>query len=277
MRRIFYAVPLKGRMPHWQVANLLDISRTRFNGCSVSVRILEGAPVNQARNELVQHARDEKFDELVFTDADLAITPKHLDQILTHDVPVVCGLYGHRCFTPTLFHVEPFDRALGVRADGLMRVRQSAIGFSKIKLGVFDQLQERNPDRCGRLTDRAGGTKRVWEFFPFELVGPNTPAARLKAIETLLEGGDADLISKIRDAVSTQYLEENTHMSEDYNFCRLCHEAGIEVYLDIKLIVQHASEEMLPIPTAALVDALDEPWRQSELAIIRRKDQGPKP
>lgn len=273
MRKIFVGYPVKGQFSVQQTRNMIDISRTRFHDCEIKLRILEGVPINQARSELVQNAYDEGCSEIVMIDADLGVGPKELGRILSHDEDVVCALYCHRSLN-CLWHVQPTSPPSEERPDGLLRVKQSAVGFSKIKLSVFDKLKVANPDRIGQLTERIGGNRLVWEFFPFELVGLNTPASRLNTIKeickTLSDQGDVHGMvnkwaEKILSVINTTYLADNYHVSEDFNFCRLCSESGIPIYTDTQLIVQHKTEVDLPIPTAHLAELMREGWRQTEL------------
>lgn len=271
MRKIFVSYPVKGQFSVQQTRNMIDISRTRFPDCELKLRILEGVPINQARSELVQNAYDEGCSEIVMIDADLGVGPKELGRILSHDEDVVCALYCHRSLN-CLWHVQPTNPPSEERPDGLLRVKQSAVGFSKIKLSVFDKLKVANPDRVGQLTERTGGNRLVWEFFPFELVGLNTPSSRLKEIIGLCENwhtkssfDSPDLVESVLRAAKTHYLADNYHVSEDFNFCRLCSESGIPIFTDTQLIVQHKTEVDLPIPTAHLAELMREGWRQAEL------------
>lgn len=277
MKKVFYGIPVKGEMPCWAVRNLIDIARTRFEGFNVVIRILEGSPVNVARNELAQCARDEKADFLVMQDRDLNVGVKEFGRLLSHDLnePIVCALYAQRGLS-TNWHVYPNKPPSPEEESGLMAMHHSAIGFSRIAMSVFDTLQSANPDRVGQLTDRGGGTKQVWDFFNFELVGLNTPASRLQSIISMCTDVDDSkwtalgLADKILATANTQYLAENMHYSEDIFFCKLCRDAGIPLKIDTKLIVQHATEVMLPIPTQQLQAMISEDWRQAELDQTQR-------
>lgn len=220
----------------------------------------------------MEYAREDKCEQIIMVDSDLDVGPPELGRLLTHDVPIVCALYPHRDLF-TNWHVQPFSKGEKVNEQGLMRVRQSAVGFSKIKLSVFDDLMKAYPDRVGQITNRSGGTKRLWDFFAFELVGMNTPSSRLADIRNLCDHFDLNqpasaLMDKVLSLANTQYLAENSHFSEDYFFCRLCVDAGIPIFLDTNLIAPHETGVKLPLPTTLLFDLLKEPWRQSELELI---------
>lgn len=282
MRRVLLFYPCKGAQPVWQARNQVSIARTNFPGCQILIRFLEGAPIQQARNEAVQMARDEKCGELVMNDSDLNLTPEILGRLLSHkNELIVCAPYAHRSLE-THWHIQPTNPPSQEEPSGLLKVKQSAIGCSKIRIEVFDRIQADNPDRLGMLTSRdSEGHNLIWEFFPFELVGLNTPTSRLKEMIELAcqlqKDGiantdlkiDARLIARqIHEIATMTFLADSHHVSEDYNFCRLATNSGIPIKVDTQIIVQHASEVFLPIATAQLKDMLAEPWRQNELSIL---------
>lgn len=206
---------------------MVNIARTNFPGCVIIIRVLEGQPIQISRNEGVQIAREEKCSEYVQVDSDLNLTPEFLARLLSHEnALVVCALYPHRSLS-TLWLVTAKQPPCKQEPDGLMEVKQSAVGCSKIRMEVFAKLQTDNPDRVGILTNRAGEAKPIWDFFGFELVGLNTPSSRLESIKALLEkrvdcrvpDDDQGLLTDIYNVAFTTYLADNLHVSEDYNFC----------------------------------------------------------
>lgn len=272
MRRILLFYPCKGSQSIWQARNQVNIARSSFPNCQVIIRFLEGAPIQQSRNEAVQIARDEKCPELVMCDSDLDLTQELLGRLLSHEHEmIVCAPYVHRSLE-THWHMMPTNPPSQEETSGLLKVKQSAIGCSKINLKVFDKIQADNPDRFGQLTSREGGHKGVWEFFPFELVGLNTAQSRIKEIISVCENWhpkssfDApDLVEQVLRAAKTHYLADNYHVSEDYNFCQMATASGFDIKVDTQLIIPHETAVMLPIPTEQLLDILKEPWRQAEL------------
>ncbi len=268
MRRILLACPLKGQLSSFFVKNLVETCRAIIPGVTLEFSFLEGAPVQQARNEIVDYARRNGFNELIQMDKDLDAGPEAVARLASHDVPVVCALYSKRSLD-TFWHVQTWSKTQKPHADGLLRVKQCAIGFSKIKLDVFDKLQTDNPDRLGILTDSGGIAKPIWEFFPMELVGPNTPAGRLAAIKELVGQNplamtpqdSANLLLDIQTVLTKSHSETNLHTAEDYSFCRMCRESDIPIMVDTQLTIQHETGVMLPIPTPQLEKMLDESWR----------------
>jgi len=262
IRRVILSVPLKGQLASYFVNNLISACRAVLPGVQLDFAFLEGAPVQQARNEICDQAVQGGYDEVVMLDKDLDVNVADLVRILRHDVPVVCALYPHRSLD-TFWHVRALPEVREPDAVGLMQVQQSAVGFCKIKVDTIKKLMADHPDRAGVLTETGGGSRLVHELFPMELVGPNTPAARLRAVEAAILKGDPQfLLADIDAALYQRHAEPNLHQAEDYGFCRLCAESGIPVYVDTKLIVQHEASVKLPISDEQLKRMLAETWRR---------------
>lgn len=271
MRRILLAVPLKGQLSSFFVKNLIETCRAIYPDIVLEFAFLEGAPVQQARNEIVDDARRRKFDELIFLDKDLDAGPEAVARILSHKYSlIVCALYCQRSLD-TFWHVQAWSKTQKPHADGLLRVKQCAIGFCKINLSVFDLLEANNPDRLGMLTTTGGATKPLWEFFPMELIGPNTPRGRLNRILGLVEeirategllSSTSQLAEKVFSyATETDISCENIHMAEDYGFCAMLRASDIPIHVDTHLTIQHESSVQLPIPTDQVLRMLQESWR----------------
>lgn len=102
------------------------------------------------------------------------------------------------------------------------------------------------------------------EFFPTELVGPNTAEARLQAIKKYLNDRLDDDISQdaLSNILTVKHPEFNLHTAEDYGFCGLCRQSGIPIHVDTRLIVSHEDAVLLPIASEQLVAMLKESWRE---------------
>lgn len=277
LRRILICTPLKGDIPSTYFKTSLQLATAKLPGLKLDWTLLEGPAVQMARNELVAHAREGKFDEMVFWDKDVTadsngenVTAGAFMRLLSHDKDIVCAPYSARSLS-THWHLQPIPGETPAE-DGLQRVSRACIGFSKIKLSVFDRIEARNPWRKAVLIDPNKSPKPVTEFFPMGVQGKNTPEYRLKQIQKLMEedfkSNDARM-ERIKRELDVQYDEPNLFAGEDYWFCDLAREAGIDIYLDTFLIMGHLGQTVLPIPTLKLVQGLNEPWRQEEIREIK--------
>jgi len=279
IRRILVATPLKGDIPSAYFKASLQLATASLPGIKLDWVFLEGPAVQMARNELVSYAREEKFDEMIFWDKDVIadadgenLTSGAVLRLLSHDKDIVCAPYSARSMS-THWHVQPIP---GETPDdkGLQKVARVCIGFSKIKMSVFDRIEAKIPWRKAVLIDPNHAPKTVTEFFPMGLQGKNTPEYRLKQIESLLsenfKSTDA-LVARLKRELELQYDEPNLFAGEDYWFCDLAREAGIDIHLDTMLVMGHMSRVSLPISTPGLFRALQEPWRQDEIRQIKAK------
>jgi hypothetical protein len=277
LRRILICTPLKGDIPSTYFKTSLQLATASIPGIKFDWTLLEGPAVQMARNELVAHAREQKFDEIIFWDKDVTaemdgdnVTASAIMRLVSHDKDFVCAPYSARSLS-THWHLQPIAGEKPAE-DGLQKVSRACIGFSKIKLSVFDRIEVRNPWRKAVLIDPNKAPKPVTEFFPMGVQGKNTPEYRLKQIEGLLKEdfkSHEALVQRIQREVDIKYDEPNLFAGEDYWFCDLAREAGIDIYLDTMLIMGHLGQTVMPVPTPKLIAALNEPWRQEEIREIK--------
>lgn len=242
----------------------------RLPGHKLFYSLLEGPAIQMARNQIVQYARKQNVDQVVMIDVDVDVPFEAFKRLMSHeDEEIVCGLYSRRTMD-THWHVHPLNDKEVENEKGLLRVYQSAIGLSKIKMSVFDKLEVAYPDRVGNLVEGGAAGEKVAEFFPMELMGKNTPGGRILAIKELLKCKNDDmdereLLALIEEAANKRHPESNQFIGEDYGFCCLARNAGIPIYLDTRLVLKHEGTAMFPIDTSQVMKMLNEPWRKSEV------------
>ena len=206
------------------------------------VTIGNDALVQRARQEICKIAMDAHVDKLLFVDADLAFTAADfLATVGCHDKLVVGGTYRKKTFDPLLnYNIkteievdvrnkcgEPSStpkgwkllKAIYADKDGLVPALHVPTGFMCIDCRVFDILKDKVPRY---VSDRRHNTKLLYskeeldplyvsEFFP---VG-----------------------------VRNHILE-----SEDWRFCSICRDYGIDVWLQTKAVCPHVSSLPLVFP-----------------------------
>ena len=275
-RRILIATPLKGDLPSAYFKTSLQMATARIPDVKLDWIVLEGPAVQMARNEIVAYAREQKFDELVFWDKDVLaeqhgenVTAGALMRLFGHDVDIVCAPYSARSLD-THWHIQTID-GVEPREDGLQEVVRSCIGFSKIKLSVFDRIEADNPWRKAVLIDPNKAPRPCTEFFPMGIQGKNTPEHRLNQIRAVF-GEDLSAsarLQRIERELNLVYDEPNLFAGEDYWFCDLARASGIKIWLDTLLVLGHSGKATLPIPTLKLFEMMREPWRQEEIKAIK--------
>ena len=276
-RKVLIATPLKGDIPAAYFKTSLQMATAAIPNVKLDWIILEGPAVQMARNEIVAYARSQKFDELIFWDKDVLaddhgnnVTAGALMRLIGHDKPIVCAPYSSRC-TETHWHIQTIDGEEPDK-DGLQKVSRACIGFSKIRLSVFDAIEAKNQWRKGTLIDPNKAPQPCTEFFPMGIKGKNTPEHRIKQINQIFADDKLSAsarLQRIERELNVSYDEPNLFVGEDYWFCDLAREAGYDILLDTMLIMGHSGKSTFPIPTLKLFEMLREPWRQDEVKALK--------
>ena len=277
-RRILLASPLRSAASARYIADIVAAMTTRIPDVSFSLRLVSGPVVHWARNELAHAVLAGPHDELLFIDADLPFTTDQLARLCSHHVPIVCGLYAART-------LDTAWTTKGIRGEepdenGLVKVAEAALGFSKITKSALQQIAENHPERSGLMTAHSQPPTIMQDFFPMGITGPNTPEARIENMKKLFatyanngmdpkQMGSRELqefINKIERLLTIRYPQISVYRSEDFLFCQMARASGLDVLLDSKLVLPHEDTVGLPLPTEQLERMLAEPWRQPDRA-----------
>ena len=157
MRRVVIATPVSGGIPVFYVRNLLQAISAKIENIGWIPMFMMGQAVHTARSEIVMEARKLKADELVFLDKDLDVNVNQMMRLLSHEhEDIVCAMYCKKTID-THWHVQGWSEEEEPDKNGLLRVKQAAIGFSKIRMSVFDRIAAKNPDRKGWLREVGSG------------------------------------------------------------------------------------------------------------------------
>ncbi len=192
--------------------------------------------VSRARQELAKAAIDRKYDRLFFIDADTAFTTDQFLAILDADKEVIGGTYMKKTLanpglnfnvsrevnqemlskfntTPTTLPGFEIFKKEYCTDNPIIKVNHVPTGFLCIKTTVLQKLSEKVPKYLAGVRD----SNKV--FYSKEEV---------EALQS------AELFP-----VSVQ---NGTLESEDWGFCRLCNENGIDVFLHTDIVVQHIGQ-----------------------------------
>ena len=102
--------------------------------------------VTQARNELAEEAvkayKDGKVTHIWFLDDDMMPLEGTLEKLLSHDLPVVSGLYYGRDLRPIMYELEPFRimERNEVQEHGLQQVDGVGFGCILIRADVLQAM-----------------------------------------------------------------------------------------------------------------------------------------
>jgi hypothetical protein len=107
-------------------------------------RVRGYAAIDQGRNQMATDALAAGFDETTWIDSDVSFDPAAVDQLRSHGLPIVCGIYPRKGMRALACHVPPETSQIvfGV-GGGLMELRYAGTGFLLVRRQVYRDIQER--------------------------------------------------------------------------------------------------------------------------------------
>ena len=274
--RVLIGTPLKGDVSPKYFQTALELLGRENPLYQFSHVFLAGTCVFGARDQLAMMAIDQNHDILLQWDSDLRPTVAHFKRLLEHmkTNDFVCMPYSKREHL-THWHFYPVDGA-DILETGLWEMEQAAIGFSAIKTKVFKDMMAKFPERGYWNKEQGTDAKRFYQFFPWEVHGPNTAEGKLAAIQALAKSfTDTEhqnwpmFWHDLNQVLGANDYSKNKMIGEDYGFCKKARAMGVRIFIDAKMVVQHVGECEFPIPSPDLVQMVSEEWRQDYFKQIR--------
>ena len=278
MKKILVASPVRGGLsPAYVRATIALLNSTLCRGKDAPYAIdfawTSGTSVAMARDEIANLFLKRGDDELVFWDIDLGVNDPQMmvsmfNRLLSHDVDIVGGAYVGHGF-PSKFHGAAHDTNQTILPNGLIKMAQIPLGFSKTKKEVFHKIKSAYPylEYVFKETEMEAPKAGMFEFFPNGVVGPNTGQGKVDRIRKIMgkwdDGAifDPEIALEIKSIIYDSNYSENVMLGEDFYFCRLAREAGVELFIDNNLIVPHSTDVRLPVKNQMLLNAIAEEWR----------------
>ncbi|WP_395753328.1 glycosyltransferase family 2 protein [Prosthecobacter sp.] len=210
--KLFLALPVyDGYDPHF-INSLLHLQAEQ--PCSMIIRPMIGdSLVSRARNSLAADFLASDATHLLFLDTDLIFTPEHIKRLLSHDEPIVAGLYPKK--QPELAWVCNVLPGEAPDARGLQRVKYIGTGCLLIRRDVLERMIAVHPE-CAYVTDAGQVQRTEHDLFP---VGP--------------------MFDPEQNA--TRYH------SEDWGFCRRALDLGYEIWADTRVALKHVGQCVYPL------------------------------
>lgn len=274
--RVLIVTPLKGDISRHYSKTLIELLNGQIEGFTLGHVFMTGNCVMGARDWGAYKLETEGWDKLVFWDADLNPTPADFVRLLAHPESFVCAPYCKR-EVETNWHFFPVTPETEIQPSGLWQMNQAAIGFSVIDKSVFARIKAAHPELTYTNQEQGVGKTQLQQYFPWQVVGPNSNLGKITALKKFLNGkmdrpfNGTELLIEISQIMDADDYKENLMQGEDYGFCRLARECGVEIWLDTKLVVPHLGECEFPIAHEDLVRMIAEPWRQDYWAEIRAR------
>ena len=150
-------------------------------------------------------ALNDGFDELLWIDSDVSFDPDAVEQIRSHQLPIVAGIYPKKGCRAIACEVLPETQEIVFGNEGgLVPIRYAATGFLLTQRRVYESIQQTlNLPLCNQ------GPVRGPAFYPF--FQPMT----------------------VPDTHGPWYL------GEDYSFCERARQAGFDIVADSSLRLFH--------------------------------------
>lgn len=218
--RLCLGLPVYGNYHAHFVHGLLRLVKNP--PCHLQLMPLVGdSLVSRARNRIAaQFMAAEKATHLLFLDTDLVFSVDHVARLISHDLPLVAGLYPKK--QRKLKWVVNTRSEFGEADEaGLQKVLYAGTGCLLIAREVFQAIREARPDL--RYDPDAGESDQL-DYYDYFKVGvhedPETGARR--------------------------------YLSEDWYFCQLARECGYDIVADTHVMLKHLGEIAYPLddPTA---------------------------
>jgi hypothetical protein len=174
---------------------------------------LNEALIQRARNDMASKAWLKGFDKILFIDADIAFKKDWITRLWQHDKLVVGGSYPKKALPIKInLNVMPADQTILQKKPDI----------------VMSDMVTLKAERG----DEKGLVKVLHVPTGFLMIDTKV----FSTLSTIVPGYDKTTYDFFPVTVNKQYgiLE-----SEDWGFCRLCQENGIDIHFDPDLICQH--------------------------------------
>lgn len=217
--KLFIGLPIYSQVPAFFLQSLLALQARKplltADGREIKVHIQmsQGDGVARSRNQLTADFIGGDFTHLLFIDCDLIFSAEHVIRIVSHNLPIVGGLYPKKQEGPiewvlnSLANTKPDE-------DGLHQVRYIGTGFMCIARRVIEKMIERFRLQI-EFTADYGKRRQEYDLWPM-------------GVYTYPDG-------------SRRYL------SEDWYFCQRWADLGGVIFADTRIIVKHVGPAIYPL------------------------------
>jgi len=102
------------------------------------------AAIDQGRNQMATDALMDGFEETIWVDSDVGFHPDAIDQLRSHNLPIVCGIYPQKGKRALACHIMPGTPSMTFGERGkLLELLYAGTGFLLIRREVYLTIQNR--------------------------------------------------------------------------------------------------------------------------------------
>lgn len=212
--RVFVALPVYGGYHAQFVPCLARLIQSPPQNATFQIHANPGdSLVSRSRNRLAAQFLRSDCTHLLFLDTDLIFSSDQIGRLISHDLPLVCGLYPKKqtelawvCNTRADFGPADPD-------SGLQRILYGGTGCMLIRRDVFEKIAKVFPD-IAYDPDDGEDPGLYHDFFK---VGVCVAQGRRR------------------------------YLSEDWFFCEMAMQCGIRVMMDTRVVLKHVGEAVYPL------------------------------
>lgn len=238
--KLFIGLPIYAQVPAFFLQSLLALQACKpiftADGREIKITIgmSQGDGVARSRNQLSADFLATDCTHLLFIDCDLIFSPQHVVRIVSHDVPLVGGLYPKKQDTDEIEWVLNSLPDTEPDASGLQAVRYIGTGFLCVQRPVFQMMIDHLGAQI-EFTADYGKRRTEHDFWPMGVY---------------------------------QYPDgTRRYLSEDWYFCQRWLDLGGKVLADTRVLIKHLGPAVYPTlqQEAALMRSLDRQSQQDRL------------
>jgi glycosyltransferase involved in cell wall biosynthesis len=188
--------------------------------------IMNESLITRARNELVHWFLENKYDYLMFVDADIGFDETAVLQLLAADKDVVCGLYPKK-------EID-WKQVSKAAREGKDNLQDYGGSF------VFNMIgnDDAETDETGTFEVRHGGTGfMLIKRGVFEHLMPHVPTYRTSTHKDPETGEYLKPLTY--EFFSTSIDASGALLSEDYHFCELFRKHGGKIHMNPFIKLEH--------------------------------------
>jgi hypothetical protein len=150
LQSIFIGTPAMDRRVHVDYVESLLLSQSALQRANIGFRthfVLQDSLVMQARNQILAEFRASDATDLIFIDSDIGWEVGGLLRLISHNVPIVAGLYRRK--EETVSYTVQFSDPHAVkrnRENGLIEATRVGAGFLRLQRNAIERMIAAYPD-----------------------------------------------------------------------------------------------------------------------------------
>jgi hypothetical protein len=203
--------------------------------CDAALRTLEqrGYPVrrvggfsavDQGRNQMASEAVHEGFAETMFIDTDIGFEADAVEQLRSHKLPIVAGLYPQPAARSLAGELLPETKTIVFGEDGgLIEIKYAAAGFLYVRREAYETIRDKlKLPLCNTRFGRGS-----WPFFQPYWVEAEGSGFGVQGSDGGQETGDR------RQETGADI--RHRYLTEDFAFCERARQAGLKIMADTSI------------------------------------------